>query len=141
MKGDTEYKYLIVFVIFLAIKKMVAFTVEAKFPTYQDLDKASTSWKVLVKIRNALNLLSLLFASYFLYNYKFTFSVMLIFTIILLRSVLYFLVDNQLVWLFINKTPKTKEVVHFLNTYGDSISDFLITLVAVYALAKIFAPK
>ena len=42
---------------------------------------------------------------------------------------------------FINKTHKTKETVHLLNTYGDSISDFLITLLAVYALAKIFAPK
>ena len=141
MKGDTEYKYLIVFVIFLAIKKMVAFTVEAKFPTYQDLDKASTSWKVLVKIRNALNLLSLLFASYFLYNYKFTFSVMLIFWIVWLRAILYFLIDDQLVWLFINKTHKTRTIVHDLNTYGDSVSDFLIALVAVYALAKIFAPK
>ena len=141
MNGDTEYKYLIVFVIFLAIKKMVAFTVEAKFPTYQDLDKASTSWKVLVKIRNALNLLSLLFASYFLYNYKFTFSVMLIFWIVWLRAIFYFLIDDQLVWLFINKTHKTRTIVHDLNTYGDSVSDFLIALVAVYALAKIFAPK
>ena len=141
MKGDTEYKYLIVFVIFLAIKKMVAFTVEAKFPTYQDLDKASTSWKVLVKIRNALNLLSLLFASYFLYNYKFTFSVMLIFWIVWIRAIFYFLIDDQLVWLFINKTHKTRTIVHDLNTYGDSVSDFLIALVAVYALAKIFAPK
>ena len=141
MKGDTEYKYLIVFVIFLAIKKMVAFTVEAKFPTYQDLDKASTSWKVLVKIRNALNLLSLLFASYFLYNYKFTFSVMLIFWIVWLRAIFYFLIDDQLVWLFINKTHKTRTIVHDLNTYGDSVSYFLIALVAVYALAKIFAPK
>jgi hypothetical protein len=141
MKGDTEYKYLIVFVIFLAIKKMVAFTVEAKFPTYQDLDKASTSWKVLIKIRNALNLLSLLFASYFLYNYKFTFSVMLIFWIVWIRAIFYFLIDDQLVWLFINKTHKTRTIVHDLNTYGDSVSDFLIALVAVYALAKIFAPK
>jgi hypothetical protein len=141
MKGDTEYKYLIVFVIFLAIKKMVAFTVEAKFPTYQDLDKASTSWKVLVKIRNALNLLSLLFASYFLYNYKFTSSVTLIFWIVWLRAIFYFLIDDQLVWLFINKTHKTRTIVHDLNTYGDSVSDFLIALVAVYALAKIFAPK
>ena len=141
MKGDTEYKYLIVFVIFLAIKKMVAFTVEAKFPTYQDLDKASTSWKVLVKIRNALNLLSLLFASYFLYNYRFTSSVMLIFWIVWLRAIFYFLIDDQLVWLFINKTHKTRTIVHDLNTYGDSATHSIVAISAIYALAKIFAPK
>jgi hypothetical protein len=42
MKGDTEYQYLIVFVAFLLVKKFVALIVEVKFPTYQDLDKASS---------------------------------------------------------------------------------------------------
>jgi hypothetical protein len=141
MKGDVEYTILIAFVAFLLIKKFVALVVEVKFPTYQDLDKASDLWRSIVKIRSALNFITIFVTSYFLYNYRFVAAARLIFTIILLRSVLYFLVDNQLVWLFINKTPKTKEVVHFLNTYGDSISDFLITLVAVYALTTIFAPK
>ena len=141
MKGDVEYTILIAFVAFLLIKKFVALVVEVKFPTYQDLDKASDLWRSIVKIRSALNFITIFVTSYFLYNYRFVAAARLIFTIILLRSVLYFLVDNQLVWLFINKTPKTKEVVHFLNTYGDSISDFLITLVAVYALKTIFAPK
>jgi len=141
MKGDVEYTILIAFVAFLLIKKFVALVVEVKFPTYQDLDKASDLWRSIVKIRSALNFITIFVTSYFLYNYRFVAAARLIFTIILLRSVLYFLVDDQLVWLFINKTPKTKEVVHFLNTYGDSISDFLITLVAVYALTTIFAPK
>ena len=141
MKGDTEYTILIAFVAFLLVKKMVAFLVEVEFPTYEKLDKASTFWKVLVKIRSTLNFITIFVTSYFLYNYRFVAAARLIFTIILLRSVLYFFVDDQLVWLFINKTPKTKEVVHFLNTYGESISDFLITLVAVYALTTIFAPK
>ena len=141
MKGDVEYTILIAFVAFLLIKKFVALVVEVKFPTYQDLDKASDLWRSIVKIRSALNFITIFVTSYFLYNYRFVAAARLIFTIILLRSVLYFFVDDQLVWLFINKTPKTKEVVHFLNTYGDSISDFLITLVAVYALTTIFAPK
>ena len=141
MNSDTEDTFLIAFVIFLAIKNLVAIIVHAKFPTYENLDKASTFWKIIVKMRSVLNLLSLLFASYFLYNYKFTFSVMLIFWIVWLRAIFYFLIDDQLVWLFINKTHKTRTIVHDLNTYGDSVSDFLIALVAVYALAKIFAPK
>ena len=141
MKGDTEYKYLIVFVIFLAIKKMVAFTVEAKFPTYQDLDKASTSWKVLVKIRNALNLLSLLFSAYFLYNYRFTPVITLIFWMFLIRSIYYFVINERYIWLFINKTPETVRIVRDLNTYGDSATHSIVAIIAIYALAKIFAPK
>ena len=141
MKDDTEYKYLIGFVVFLAIKKFIGFIVEVKFPTYQDLDKATDLWKLIVKVRSFFNFITILITSYLLYNYKFIFAARLIFTIILIHCVFYFLIDDELVWLFINKTHKTKETVHFLNTYGDSISDFLITLVTVYALTTIFAPK
>ena len=141
MKGETEYLYLIAFVIFLLVKKFVALIVEVKFPTYQDLDSASNFWKVLVKIRSTMDLFTLLLTSYFLYNYKFTPAVRLIFWILFIRSILYFLIDDQYVWLFINKTPRNKVVVHDLNTYGDSISDFIVTLIAVYALTIIFAPK
>lgn len=141
MKSEVEYTFLVAFVVFLLIKKFVALVVEVKFPTYQDLDRASDLWKSVVKLRSALNFITIFVTSYFLYNYRFVATARLIFTLILIRSVLYFLIDDQLVWLFINKTHKTKEVVHFLNTYGDSISDFLITLVVVYALTIIFAPK
>ena len=141
MKGDTEYTILIAFVAFLLVKKMVAFLVEVEFPTYEKLDKASTFWKVLVKIRSTLDLLTILFTSYFIYNYNFIPPVKLIFVILFIRSIFYFLIDDQYVWLFTNKTPDTRAIVHNLNTYGDSVSDFLITLLAVYALAKIFAPK
>jgi len=141
MRGDAEYTILIAFVEFLLVKKFVALIVEVKFPTYQDLDKASYLWKSIVKIRSALNFITIFATSYFLYNYKFIPPVKLIFAIILLRSVFYFLIDDQYVWLFINKTHKTRTIVHNLNTYGDSVSDFLITLLAIYALTKIFAPK
>ena len=141
MKGDTEYTILIAFVAFLLVKKMVAFLVEVEFPTYEKLDKASTFWKVLVKIRSTLDLLTILFTSYFIYNYNFIPPVKLIFVVLFIRSIFYFLIDDQYVWLFTNKTPETRTIVHNLNTYGDSVSDFLITLLAVYALAKIFAPK
>ena len=49
MNSDTEYTFLIAFVIFLAIKNLVAIIVHAKFPTYENLDKASTFWKIIVK--------------------------------------------------------------------------------------------
>jgi hypothetical protein len=130
-----------VFVAFILIKKFIGLIVEVKFPTYQDLDSASSIWKNIVKLRSAMNLITILATSYFLYNYKFLSAVRLIFILILIRCVFYFLIDDQLVWLFINKTHKNREAVHFLNTYGDSVSDFLITLVAVYALTTIFAPK
>ena len=141
MNSDTEYTFLIAFVIFLAIKNLVAIIVHAKFPTYENLDKASTFWKIIVKMRSVLNLLSLLFSAYFLYNYRFTPVITLIFWMFLIRSIYYFVIDERYIWLFINETPETVRIVRHLNIYGDSISHSIVTLLAVYALAKIFAPK
>ena len=141
MKTDSDYMLLIAFVAFILLKDFIALIIEVKFPTYKDLDNASELWKFVVKIRSTMNFISILAISYFLYNYKLIYAARLIFQILLIRSILYFLIDDQYVWLFINKTHKTREAVHFLNTYGDSISDFLITLVTVYALTTIFAPK
>jgi len=139
MKNELEYTYLIAFVIFLLVKKFVAIVVEVKFPTYRDLDSASIFWKVIVKIRTLMNFM--LFISYFLYNYRFVHPVMLIFTIIFFRSIFYFLIDDQFIWLFINRTHASREIVHTLNTFGDTITDYIITCLAVYSLTKIFAPK
>jgi len=51
------------------------------------------------------------------------------------------MIDDQYVWLFINKTHERRTIVHDLNTYGDSVALFLVALVAVYSLTTIFAPK
>ena len=141
MKSDYDYMLLIAFVAFILIKDFIALIIEVKFPTYMELDKATDLWKLVVKIRSAMNFITIWAISYFLYTYKLTHSARLIFKILLVRSILYFMIDDQYVWLFINKTHKTKETVHFLNTYGDSISNFFITIVAVYALMTIIAPK
>ena len=141
MKNELEYTYLIAFVIFLLVKKFVAIVVEVKFPTYRDLDSASIFWKVIVKIRTLMNFITLLCTSYFLYNYRFVHPVMLIFSIIFFRSIFYFLIDDQFIWLFINRTHASREIVHTLNTFGDTITDYIITCLAVYSLTKIFAPK
>ena len=39
MKNENVYKLLIIFVIFLFFKKSISIVIEAKFPTYNDLDK------------------------------------------------------------------------------------------------------
>ena len=141
MKSDYDYMLLIAFVAFILIKDFIALIIEVKFPTYMELDKATDLWKLVVKIRSAMNFITIWAISYFLYTYKLTHSARLIFKILLVRSILYFMIDDQYVWLFINKTPERRTIVHDLNTYGDSVALFLVALVAVYSLTTIFAPK
>jgi len=141
MKTDSDYVLLIAFVAFILIKDFIALLVEVKFPTYMELDNATEFWKGIVKIRSAMNFITIWAISYFLYTYKLTYAARLIFKILLVRSILYFMIDDQYVWLFINKTHETRTIVHDLNTYGDSVALFLVALVAVYSLTTIFAPK
>lgn len=141
MKGDTDYMLLIAFVVFILIKEFISLLVEVKFPTYRDLDEATELWKLIVKLRSALNFITIWVISYFLYTYKLTYSARLIFKILLVRSILYFMIDDQYIWLIIDKTHERRTIVHNLNTYGDSVALFLVALVAVYSLTTIFAPK
>ena len=141
MKAETEYMLLIAFVAFILLKDFIALIIEVRFPTYKELDNASDLWKLVVKIRSAMNFITIWAISYFLYNYKLAYAARLIFKILLVRSILYFMIDDQYVWLFINKTPERRTIVHDLNTYGDSVALFLVALVAVYSLTTIFAPK
>ena len=73
-------------------------------------------------------------------NYKLTYAARLIFKILLVRSILYFMIDDQYIWFFMDKTHTRRTIVHDLNTYGDSVALFLVALVAVYSLTTIFAP-
>jgi hypothetical protein len=141
MKTDYDYMLLVGFVAFILIKELISLVVEVKFPTYKHLDRATESWKLVVKIRSAMNFITICAISYFLYIYKLAYAPRLIFKILLVRSILYFMIDDQYIWLFIDKTHERRTLVHDLNTYGDSVALFLVALVAVYSLTTIFAPK
>ena len=141
MKAETEYMLLIAFVAFILLKDFIALIIEVRFPTYKELDNASDLWKLVVKIRSIMNFITIWAISYFLYTYKLAYAARVIFKILLVRSILYFMIDDQYIWFFINKTPERRTIVHDLNTYGDSVALFLVALVAVYSLTTIFASK
>lgn len=141
MKGENVYYLLITFVIFTLVQKVLSFIVERKFPTYRELHLASPFWRDLVKVRGAFQIISLLFTSYFLYNFKFMGAVKAIFIIIWIHSILYFLMDRRLIYLFTNKTDENEKIVHLFDVYGDMGSNILIALAGIYASYVIFAPK
>ena len=138
MKNENVYKLLIIFVIFLFFKKSISIVIEAKFPTYNDLDKASDFWKKLVKVRSFTEIISIIATLYFLINYTFNFFIRTIFLIILFNSILYFFIDRRLIYLFVNNTEKTDQYVYFLDTYGDNVENMLIAIFSIYSLITIF---
>ena len=138
MKNETVYNSLILFVIFILIKKLVSLAVEIKLPTYKDLNKTSTFWQNLVKLRTFLTVITFIWSCYFLLNYNLNFYIKIIFFIIAIHSILYFLVDERLIYLFLNKSEKIKKTVYILDTYGDSIENLVVAIFSFYVLIKIF---
>jgi hypothetical protein len=142
MKNEGVYDILILFVIFIFIKKLVSIAVEIKLPTYDDLFEASDFWKNLVKLRTFFEIITFISSFYFLFNYNFNFFIRTIFLIIAIHSILYFVIDERFIYSLINKTEENKKVVYILDTYGDSIENLIIATFAFYALIVIFSkPK
>ena len=138
MKFDFKYSILILFVIFIFIKKIISIAVETKLPTYKDFNDASDFTKILVKLRFVFSIISFIFTFYLLYSFKFSYPILLILIIILLNSIFYFLVDEQLIYLFVKRTKNIEKKIYFLNTYGDNIENILILLLDGFALKSIF---
>jgi hypothetical protein len=138
MKNQNVYKLLIIFVIFLLFKKIISVIIEKKFPTYKELKTSSPFWKFLVKIRSVSEIICIIATTYFLYNFALNHFIRVIFYIILIHGILYFLIDDQMIYLFVDKTVDTKDVVYILNVYVDNLENIIIALFAVYSLIVIF---
>jgi hypothetical protein len=142
MKNERVYDLLILFVIFIFIKKVVAIAVEIKLPTYDDLFEASDFWKKMVKLRTFFEIITFIASFYFLFNYNFNFFIRTIFLIIAIHSILYFLIDERFIYSLINETENNKKVIYILDIYGDSIENLIVAIFAFYALITIFSkPK
>lgn len=142
MKNEGVYEMLILFVIFIFIKKLVSIAVEIKLPTYDDLTNSSIFWKNLVKLRTFFEIITFISSFYFVFNYNFNFFIRTIFLIIAIHSILYFVIDERFIYSLINETEENKRVVYILDIYGDSIENLIIATFAFYALIKIFSkPK
>ena len=143
MKNDGVYNLLIIFTIFYFFKKILSIVIERKFPTYNDLTKASEFWKTLIKIRTINVIITFICVSYFLYNYTFNFFIRTFFLIIISHNIFYFLIDEHVIFKIIkNPSEKTRKYVYLLNTYGDLIENWIVATFAFYALIAIFSkPK
>ena len=139
MKNEGVYNLLIIFIIFYSFKKILSIVIERKFPTYNDLTKASEFWKTLIKIRTINVVITFIWLSYFLYNYALNFFIRTIFYTIMLHNIYYFLIDEHVIFKIIkNPSDETREYVHYLNTYGDWIENWIVESFAIYALFSIF---
>ena len=138
MEEETKYYMLIFFVVFLFFKKIIDLVVEAKFPTFEDIQKSSPFWQNLVKLESFLEIVSSIFVIYFLMFFNLNHFIKIIFIIILLHSIKFFLIEERYIFLFVDDSNNNKKIIDFIDVYMDGASNVIISMFALFALIKIF---
>jgi hypothetical protein len=138
MDSESSYLLLIGFIIFLFFKKLLAVVVEAKVPNYKDLKNAPPLWKKLVNFRRVLNIVSIIALSYFLLNFKLSKYIRIIFVLLLFISFKYFIIDERLIYKFIDDNADNNLIINLIDEQGDLFIDIFCLVFAVYALNSIF---
>lgn len=131
-----SYILLIVFILFLFVKKLLAVIVETKYPDYRNL-KNATLWKKLVDLRRVFNVISIVTLSYFLINYKFNKYIIIILSLLLLISVKYFVIDERIIFYFIEDNAENDKVVYLIHDKLDFYLDIICLWFAINVLNRI----
>ena len=136
--AELSYILLIWFIVFLFAKKLLGVIVETKYPDYRNLKTATPLWKKIIDLRRVLNFISVVALSYFLIKYKFNKYIKIILSLLLLNSVKYFIIDERLIYYFIEDNAENNKVVYLIDDNGDFYLDIISLSFAIYALNRIF---
>jgi len=140
MKNESTYKILIIFFIFLIIKKIVDVSVEIKLPTYKNLKNEPEFWKNMVSLREVLSVFDFIFVVYILIFFKLNKFITIIMLFFLLDDIIYFLIDERLINRFIGQTynNNNNNIINFIDIYGDMINHIIKFLFCFYVLIYVF---
>jgi hypothetical protein len=138
MNNENSYLLLIGFIVFLFFKKLLAVIVDIKVPNYKELKNASPLSKNLVNLRRLLNVIDVIAISYFLLTYKLNKQIRIIFTLLLIISLKYFIIDERFIYYFIDNNAENNLITDSIVEKGDLYIDIASLLFAIYALDRIF---
>ena len=114
---------------------------DIKFPTLEDVEKASPFWKYLFKLREVNVYINLIFIIYILYNFKINHYIFTILILLLLSSTTYFLFVKRYIYYIIKKNNDNFKIVKFMDANGSLYINAAILLYSIYAMIIIFVLK
>ena len=85
-----------------------------------------------------LNIISIIALSYFLLHFKLSKYIRIIFVLLLFISFKYFIIDERLIYKFIDDNADNNLIINLIDEQGDLFIDIFCLVFAVYALNSIF---
>jgi hypothetical protein len=133
-------QFMICLFIYLFFKKNLDVIIDVKYPTYKNLKYGTTFWKFLVNLRRILTIVLFLVIVSFLYfnkvnSYIFNFCLLMI-----ISFIIYFAIDERLIYLLIPKNKKNEEIVNFMDIYTSTTIDIILLFYSIYIIFNIFNP-
>ena len=139
MKKETIYHILVIFIIYLAFKKIFDIFIDYEYPVYTPPPPGI--WRDLVYIRKLLSFITAIFCIVLLvllHSVSNNNYIIVVIWAYLIYDITYILCDEKYIWYIINKTPHTEKIVLFIDKYLNSILNLLLGLYCFYALVYIF---
>ena len=141
---NLEQTRLLQFLIFLSIfyffKKELDVLIDVRFPTYESIQHANSFWKHLIFLRRIFTLILFLAVLFLLYFFKLNHHLIMICLFMLSYVVMYMLVNERLIYYFIDENKENDKIVSMFYSYGTVTIDTLLLAYSVYALFSIFNP-
>ena len=138
MKKDTVYHILVIFIIYLAFKKIFDIFIDFEYPTYSPPPVGI--WRDLVYIRQVSSFITAIFCIILLvllYNIS-NLYITVVIAVYLLHEIAYILFDEGYIWYIINKSHHSEIVAAVFDKYLNSSVNLLLGLYCFYAIVYIF---
>jgi hypothetical protein len=138
VKNNNVYSILIIFFIFIAIKKTYDIIIDYKYPTYEYIEKADPSQKYLFTIRNLFSLSSIVFILYIICFFKLNSFIFIILILFFIQNIMYFLIDKRYIYNFVDKENLNMNVIILIDKVFNGSLNLIVALYAFYVLINIF---
>jgi hypothetical protein len=138
VKNNNVYSILIIFFIFIAIKKTYDIFIDYKYPTYEYIEKADSSQQYLFTIRNLFSLSSIVFILYIIYFFKLNTFIFTILILFFIQNIMYFLIDKRYIYNFVDKENLNMNLIILIDKVFNGSLNLIVGLYAFYVLINIF---
>lgn len=137
MKNENTYKVIIIYFIFLVIKKLIDFTIEIRLPTYKNLNKETKFWKDMVLLRRVLSFMDIIFIIFIFAFYKLNIILIIILALLLVGEAQYILISERFIDYLTGSSSQNHKIINFVDEYGDRIRNLSAFLICFYIIINI----
>jgi len=141
MKPEDSFNALINYLIFVFFKRIYDFFLSIKYPDAVSVlqeNKTITIDTILIDIRTLLSGISITWLLYLVSVYKYNTNIYLLLFFMFCSNIFFFLIERNLIYIFIDKEKIDSKIIYKLDTIGGMIINIIFLFIYCYLIYKLF---